>query len=523
MKHRTKNALICLLAILFIMWLACRPDVSRDILSQSIMVDQTPKISPDYSNTVIPPNIAPLNFEILEKGSAYFVEIKSQNGDPIQVYSTDPLCSISLKAWKELLAANKGKTIQFNIFVHNKGKQWLQYKTIYNRVAEENIDPYLAYRLIDPASDFWRIMGIYQRNLENFDETPILLNRLTKNNCMNCHNFMNNDPNTMVMHLRAGPGSGTLIAKNGKITKVNTSTDFSKAGAYPAWHPNGKLVAFSVNKLQMFFHSTGEPRDVLDHASDLIVYNIPTNTITTSISISSPDRMENFPAWSPDGKFLYFCSADKMEKYFKKDGEFLWDQIYYDLMRVRYDSETDTWGKPETLIDGDRIKKSITEPRVSPDGRFVLFTTAKYGNFPIYLKSADVCLLDLSTGIYKVLPVNSDQTDSFHSWSSNSRWFVFSSKRDDGFCARPYFSYVDKDGNASKPFLLPQKNPNDYKTFIKTYNVPELIKGPVPYRPQSLSKAAMNNKKLLKANLDPKVQPRVQEKTPDQMYTPAPG
>jgi dipeptidyl aminopeptidase/acylaminoacyl peptidase len=164
-----------------------------------------------------------------------------------------------------------------------------------------------------------------------------------------------------------------------------------------------------------------------------------------------------------------------------------------------------TWGKLETVISSTELGLSITEPRVSPDGRFVLFTAAKYSQFPIYLPSADLYLLDVTSGKWKKLEVNSDRTDSFHSWSSNGRWIVFSSKRDDGLFTRPYFSHIDSLGKASKPFVLPQENPLFYKTCLEVYNVPEFVKEPVRMNPQTLADAAFSKEDALTAKLDTNV------------------
>ena len=91
------------------------------------------------------------------------------------------------------------------------------------------------------------------------------------------------------------------------------------------------------------------------------------------------------------------------------------------------------------------------------------------------------------------LSCNSPETDSFHSWSGNSRWFVFSSKRRDGFTARPYFVHVDEQGKLSKPFVMPQKDPAFYDTFIKTYNVPELVKEKIKINPREFADVAHDN------------------------------
>ncbi|MDZ7262466.1 MAG: cytochrome C biosynthesis protein [candidate division KSB1 bacterium] len=478
-----------------------------------------PRINPDYTGLIIPPNIAPLNFRVFEPLDQAVLKIASNSGDTIHLKSHDGTFRIPIKAWKRLLNQNRGQSLTMQIHLQKDG-QWQTFRPIVNRIAKEPIDPYLAYRLINPAYSLYTVMGLYQRNLETFEQKPILVNRLTQDNCMNCHNFKNNDPAFMLMHLRGGPAAGTLIQYQGEIHKVNTATEFNKAGAYPSWHPNGNIIAFSVNTLTMFFHAVGESRDVLDSGSDLVLYWVDKNMITTGPGIANPERMETFPCWSPDGRYLYFCAADKLERYVShRNGkeDLLWETIRYDLMRIAYNAETNTWGQPETVLSAYEADGSITMPRISPDGRFLMFTKAAYGNFPVYLKSADLYLIDLKNMEYKPLECNSDQTESFHSWSSNGRWFVFSSKRQDGFCARPFFSYLNQDGIASKPFLLPQEDPAFYDEFLKTYNVPELIREPIQVNPRTWARVALETT-AISAKLDPLVKVKAQPSDKPDLY-----
>ena len=477
---------------------------SGDSSQPSAVIERVPHIFPDYVGVVIPPNIAPMNFRVNEPLDEVELQIASCSGEPITLESGDGTFQIPITAWKNLLSRNHGQMLTMAVRIKKDGA-WKEFRPIVNRISNESIDPFLAYRLINPAYGLWTEMGLYQRNLETFEEKPILVNRLTEQSCMNCHSFNKNDPETMMMHLRGGAAGGTLIRRKNEIRKVNTATDFNKPGAYPSWHPNGNIIAFSVNSLTMFFHAQGESRDVLDSGSDLVLYLIDQNMITTGPGIHDPDRMETFPCWSPDGKYLFFCAADKLESYVRQRNgveDLFWETIRYDLMRIAYNVQTNTWGKPETVLSAKEADGSITEPRISPDGRYLLFTKAEYSNFPIYLKSADVWLLDLQTKKYKKLESNSDKTDSFHSWSSTGRWFVFASKRLDGLSARPFFSYINEDGTASKPVLLPQEDPAFYDTFIKTFNVPELIKGPVTIDPRTWEETAMGEK-IYKARLDP--------------------
>jgi hypothetical protein len=466
------------------------------------------RIDPDYTGIVIPPNMAPLNFSVKEPGQEYFVRIQSTQGDPIRIQNSSGNIQIPMRAWKSLLAENCGQRLVTDIFVKQQSGYWVRFDSIVNQISQDSIDGFLAYRKFGALYNLYKKMGIYQRCLENFTEKPVLINKLTRDNCMNCHNFYQNKTERWLLHLRGDPGTSMLLMTDGTAKKIDLKTKFNGPAAYPAWHPSGDLIAFSVSKLVLFFHQTSECRDVLDQYSDIILYDIPTNTVTTTPEISSPDRMEIWPAWSPDGKYLYFCSAPKLETFEIHDrpGELAYDKIRYDLMRIGYDHVQKTWGKLETVISADQIGLSITEPRVSPDGKFLLFTGAAYSQFPIYLPSADVYILDIGSGKWKKLEVNSDRADSFHSWSSNSRWMVFSSKRQDNIFTRPFFSHIDSLGNASKPFVLPQEDPVSQEYSLNVYNVPELTKEPIHISPQALARAAFSQQdEMLTAKLDPNV------------------
>jgi hypothetical protein len=502
-NRKPHNVGIGIISLLVIQWLVTGCTLPRP--ENAIQLSRTLRIFPDYTDLVIPPNIAPLNFKILESGERFFVNIHTEHGTEIHITGNGSNVEIPIKPWKSLLSSNRGGDLTMDVFVEQNG-QWQQFQPITNRIAGEDIDSHLMYRLIEPQFTYWHEMGLYQRNLENFNETCVLSNSVTGNNCMNCHNFYRNSPDKMLFHIRVGATAGTYLWMDGRLRKIDTSTDFNKAGAYPSWHPNGTMIAFSVNKLSQFFHSTGEIRDVLDWASDLICYDIPSNTVKTFPSIASPDRLETFPAWAADGRSLFFCSAPKFDAFVTKEENLLYKNIKYDLMRIEYDPDNGTWGALQTLISAKETNRSVTMPRPSPDGRYLLFCMAEYGNFPIFRPDCDLYLMDLQTGAYTRPEVNSDQADTFHSWSSNSRWFVFSSKRLDGLRARPFLCYVDEAGNTHKPFIMPQKDPDFYHTFIKTYNVPELTNGPVQFRWLDIVKIAYDQNRVIKAKLDPKVQ-----------------
>jgi hypothetical protein len=440
-------------------------------------------ISPDYSGIAIPPNIAPLNFTIKEEGEKYLVRLYAGSGKSITISSASGKIHIPEKKWKKLLQLCQGKNIFIDIFV-KKEHGWLKFPPVINYITNEPIDSYLAYRLIEPGFESWNKMGIYQRCVENFLETPVMINDMSDDNCMNCHSFCRNDSHTMMFHMRA-KHSGTVIYRNGKLKKVNTKTSQTiSPGVYPAWHPGGQYIAFSVNHIGQAFHAVSRLKiEVTDTLSDLMVFDAAKNEVFSSPAISSRERFETFPAWSPDGKYLYYCSARAMT-------ETQFDQIRYDLLRISFDTATCQFGSVDTIVSAALMNRSVSFPRISPDGKYLLFCMSDFGNFSIWHPESDLFLKNLESGEVSKPDINSPQSESYHNWSSEGRWIVFSSRRIDGLFTRLYFSYFDTSGKAYKPFILPQKDPEFYDTFLKSYNVPELVSSKIDHNPHSLSDIA---------------------------------
>jgi hypothetical protein len=484
--------IIVLLIAVFIIVATCRPKIKNQHEA-----GRNAAISPDYSQTVIPPNIAPLNFVIKEEGRRFYVKIYSDQGDTIKIVASKPVIMIPHRKWKKLLNKNAGNNVYFDIYAEEIRGHWIKYQSISNHIARENIDSYLVYRLINPGYILWDKLGIYKRNIESFDESPVMVNDLVNKNCMNCHSFCQNDPDHMLFHIRGNLG-GTIIYRNGQLKKINTGTEYTmSAGVYPAWHPGGNIIAFSVNKISQKFYSAGAERiEVYDRSSDIILYDIEANMVTTSPSVSTKNK-ESMPVWSPDGKYLYFGRANKPE------GPQPHDSMMYDLLRIPYDVESGQWGEIDTILTAREAGHSISWPRISPDGRYLLFCMSDHGYFSIHYPSSDLYIMDLQTMKYKRLDISSDNVDSFHSWSHNGRWFVFASKQMNGLCSRPFFSYFDESGNAHKPFVLPQKDPEFYSTYLKNYNVPELVSERIDVNKWKLTKTVRS--KAINATFDPAV------------------
>jgi len=221
----------------------------------------------------------------------------------------------------------------------------------------------------------------------------------------------------------------------------------------------------------------------------LIAYDVEHNEVTNIEK--DPTEFEVFPTWAPDGKTLYYCSAHFEYQDTLSPGVELiqrFKEVRYNIYKKSFDLKNKTFGPRELVFCADTLGMSATLPRISPDGRYLMFTLGKYGVFHIWHKDADLYMMDLSTGqVRNMKEINSPDVESYHSWSSNGRWVVFSSRRYDGNFTRPFIAHIDKNGKGTKPFELPCADPDYHRQFMKSYNIPEFMRGPVTISPQSFA------------------------------------
>ena len=435
-------------------------------------IDALPKIFPDYCGVTIPLNIAPLNF-MVEGAEHIQAKICLEGKELETVCGSEGVVDIPLEEWSDMTTKAAGKSLSVEVSVWNEEKpEGVRYKSFDIFVSKDTIDPYIAYRLIEPGYEAWRQMGIYERELSSFDEYEIVSNKTTKSACINCHHFDRRSSKRMMFHARGEKG-GTVFLENGNTHKVKPE----KSVVYPAWHPKGRYIVFASNVTRQSFYGQGrQPIEVYDRSSDLVVYDTQEDRIVSDPRFVEETNMETFPTWSPDGKWLYFCSApSKNMPDERKD-------LHYNIVRVAFDSNTCKFGETIDTVYNARVNGgSASFPRVSPNGRYLCFTLSAFGTFPIWHNEADLAMLDLTSGKAVDVKVwnDRDNTESYHSWSVNGRWMLFSSRRLDGRYTRLFIGHFDKNGNAGKPFLLPQKDPRQNTLRLKSFNVPEFVDGKV--------------------------------------------
>ena len=485
-------ALLWVAALMMLASCANHPGVP----SSSSDAKSLPGIFPDYCNVTIPCNIAPLNF-MLPKGQyeECVARITTPDGKQ-QTYGDGVKVQIPEDEWHDMLDDSKGKSLKVEVW-GKKGEEWLAFKPFEIYVAKDPIDEYVSYRLIEPSYVAWTYMEIAQRKLTTFEESQIFNNEITcndikKGQCINCHSYQNYKTDNMLFHVRLA-NSGTVIVNDGKVSKVDLKRDYTiSSGVYPSWHPTAKLIAFSTNLTRQAFH-TAHPNkiEVYDLESDLILYDVEKDSVT--VVSADPDLLEIYPTWSPDGKYLYYGKSAPLPQEMQgkeKDIREIYSKIQYNLYRRSFDLATHGFGEEELVYDAAASDKSVTLPRISPDGKYLLFALGQYGCFHSRHHDADIVCIPMNqysgtalTGetakTVDLTPLNSKKySDSYPSWSSNGHWIMIASRRDDDNYSRVYFAYFNN-GKVGKAFLMPQEDPEHHTFLLKSYNRPEFMVEPV--------------------------------------------
>ena len=481
--------LLIILSIIAVGITACKSLPDHPTKSQEL-----PKVIPDYIGVTIPQDIAPLNFYIDDETiDRMDVIVKGAKGG--QLHSNGRYADFDIGEWHSLLKQNVGDSLTVTVCARRNGT-WTEYKPFAIYISDDPLEEWgVTYRLISPGYETYGSMGLYQRSLSTFEETAIVENKHVESNCMNCHTPNRTNPDQSTFHVRGEHGA-TVVCHDGKIDILSPRNDeLGGSMVYPYWHPSGRYIAYSTNQTHQNFHQLRDRRvEVYDDSSDIIIYHPATHDILLDSIVATRDHLENFPAFSPDGKTLYFCAANRTDSIWKN-----YMDVKYNICRIDFHPEIGQLGsRVDTIVNARSMGKSANMPRVSYDGKYLLYTLSDYGCFPIWHPEADLWMMDLETNdSWPLALANSKDAESFHNWSLNSRWIVFTSRRDDGLYTQLYFAHIDKQGRPDKPFRLPQRNPREYEAeTIYSFNTPDFALRPIDLISQGIYKRLMDNERV---------------------------
>ena len=453
--------------------------------------NEMPNIVPDYTGVTIPDGIAPLNFGM---DSVERIDVVMTGGKGGELHVCGAYADFDIEEWHSLTRKNKGDSLIVTVRARRDG-QWIQYKPFPIYISEDSLEEWgVTYRLIPPGYESYGLMGIYQRDLSNFEQTAILENGHIEGQCINCHTPNRTNPDQFTLHVRGAHGA-TIVRREKNLDVLMAKNE--KLGGtmvYPFWHPSGQYIAYSTNQTRQNFHQLRDLRvEVYDETSDVIIYNTETCEIIRDSILAQKEHLENYPVFSPDGKTLLFCDALCVDSIWKN-----YQQIKYNICRISFNPATGKYDSPvDTVVYARSMGKSAVMPRVSYDGRYLLYTLCDYGCFPIWHPESDLWMTDLENGeSFPLEQANSTNAESFHNWSLNSRWIVFTSRRDDGLYTKLYLAHINKDGRADKAFCLPQRNPQEYDAeTIWSFNTPEFAIAPISLDRETLYRQILSEQR----------------------------
>ncbi len=184
-----------------------------------------------------------------------------------------------------------------------------------------------------------------------------------------------------------------------------------------------------------------------------------------------PGYVQTDGVWSPDGKYIVFARAEAKDPYPEGQKKAVRandpneTQIQYDLYRIPFNEGRG--GVPEAIAGASRNGMSNNFPKVSPDGRWIVFVQCRNGQ--LMRPDSQLYIVPFAGGEARRLRANTPLMNSWHSFSPNGRWLVFSSKARSPY-TQMYLTHIDKDGNSSPAILI-----DNATAANRAVNLPEFV------------------------------------------------
>lgn len=446
------------------------------------------------SGTIFPPELPSPTIEWKDTtrlAQKWYLRFKYQNQvihwtiTPKSTYQPNP------SVWKTIKKLEKERAIEISVIgvrgfasVVSKGKTDFQ-------ISKDSVGGCLFFRAVPLPFEFakenldsirWHLGDVGSES-----PPPALLKNLPL--CGNCHSFTRNGK-TIAMDVDYANDKGSYI-----ISSIEKETIFTPDkiiswrqfdpkvktfGLLSQISPDGRYVLSTVRDRSIFV-----PKNDL-HYSQLFfpikgiiaVYDRKTKKFWALPGADDPRYTQSNPTWSPDGKMVYFARAPV---YYDEEAEKSEEAVLptsvasefiegtqgyqYDIYRVPFNEGRG--GKPEPVPGASCNGMSNYFPRISPDGKWLVFTQAK--NFMLLQPDSKLYILPAKGGTPRLMRCNTDSMNSWHTWSPNGRWLAFASK-----IRGPYtvllLTHVDSLGNDSPPVILERfQFPN------RAINIPEFV------------------------------------------------
>ncbi|HUW57542.1 MAG TPA: hypothetical protein VMZ92_12965 [Planctomycetota bacterium] len=336
------------------------------------------------------------------------------------------------------------------------------------RISKDPADNAIIYRLVRPPFITKKTPNMYVRDIRRKRDRVFLGAR--QQYCLNCHTFSSKSGTHGKVGFQIRYIGAARMAHPIYFAVYDIDRQEGRKIILPfaiqmttfmAWSPDETKLAFSANQaLATLPPIVYETQFAGQSTSDLAVYDATAGSACLVKGAADPKVLEIYPYWTPDGRSIVYSSAPAG----------LHPTVTrFDLMVIPYDGGRG--GTPVPIRGAAANGRSNHYARFSPDGRWMTFVQSAYGS--LIKASSDVWIMPatLDAPPRRLASNVPYAADSWHSWSSNSRWIVFATKRDDGIYARVYMTHIDDEGNASPAVRLPIETPEMRTSF----NLPEFV------------------------------------------------
>ncbi len=213
--------------------------------------------------------------------------------------------------------------------------------------------------------------------------------------------------------------------------------------------------------LQVFFPTRG----ILEY------YNRATGMRQPLPGADDPKYVQTDGVWSPDGKYIVFARAEARDPrpqgqphatHANDPNE---TQIKYELYKIPFNEGKG--GKPERIVGASANGMSNNFPKISPDGKWIVFVQCKNGQ--LMRPDSQLYIIPSAGGTPRRLRANTRLMNSWHSFSPNGHWLVFSSKARSPY-TQMYLTHLDANGNDTPAILI-----DNATAANRAVNIPEFV------------------------------------------------
>jgi Flp pilus assembly protein TadD len=426
----------------------------------------------------------------------WYVVVRDDAGGEVLRAAVDaPRWRPSEDAWRQVKERSAERDAEVIVAGVNQARRAaiLSSSRVRIRTSKDPVGDSLFYREVplpflsavqDPSRIRWRYGTI-----DMPDGPPIVLQNLPV--CGNCHSFADNG-SALGLDVDYGNDKGAYaIMPVGKHmvmddAKIITWADYKRAdgeltfGLLSRVSPSGRYVVSTVKDRSVF---VAIPDLMISQLffpikGILVVYDRETKTFAALPGADDPRYVQTNAVWSPDGREIVFArtTAYRPERLDQKNSalvdekdvpEFLVEKkpFRYDLYRIPWSDGKG--GTPVPIEGASNDGMSNYFPKYSPDGKWIVFTKSK--NYMLLQQDSELYIIPAAGGRARRLRYNTPRMNSWHSWASNSRWLVFSSKVN-GPYTQLFLTHIDEQGNDSPPVLLERFTSPD-----RAANIPEFV------------------------------------------------